>query len=117
MIDEAHQRLPASPDRQSTKIPALELAAILAIFGLAGVQGYRMLRANDAPVTYEAGRLVASGELEDALYDPQKGRHEGGFNVSTAGANCRKFTNGSISGLACERDGDWRIEQMRQAER
>lgn len=92
----------------------LELAIIAAILGLAGIQGYRMLRTSESPVTYEAGRLVAAGDLADALYDPAKGRHEGGFSVTDASAGCRKFSDGKVSGLACQRDGDWRIEEMRQ---
>jgi hypothetical protein len=94
----------------------VELALILAIVGLAGAQGYTMLRTNEAPVTYQAGRLVAGGELEEALYNPEKGQHEGGFAVSVLAGGCRKFTDGSISGVACDRDGDWRIEEMRQTD-
>ena len=117
MIDDACQRAPALPEQPSPRIPRIELAVILAIFGLASVQGYRMLRTNEAPVSYEAGRLVAAGDLEDALYDPRKGRHEGGFSISDARDNCRKFTDGNVSGIACDDEGDWRIEEMRQAHR
>lgn len=100
-----------NPPRPSAR---LELAVIVAIVALAGVQGYRMLRTNEAPVSYESGRLVAAGDLEDALYDPAKGHHEGGFMVTDANGGCRRFTDGKVSGLACQRDGDWRIEEMRQ---
>ena len=116
MADGTQQSTPIWVDRPTRPSARLELAIIAAILGLAGIQGYRMLHTDEAPVTYEAGRLVAAGDLEDALYDPAKGRHEGGFSVSQVNSACRSFTNGKISGLACQRDGNWRIEEMRQPE-
>lgn len=116
MDNKAQQRTRVWVDNPPRPSARLELALILAIVGLAGIQGYRMLRTNEAPVSYEAGRLVAAGDLEDALYDPAKGRHEGGFSVANVNLACRSFTDGKVSGLACQRDGDWRIEELRQPE-
>ena len=117
MTDGTQQTTPIWVDQPARPSARLELASIAAILGLAGIQGYRMLHTDDAPVIYEAGRLVAAGELEDALYNPAKGRHEGGFSVSDVNATCRSFTDGKVSGLACQRDGDWRIQELRQPER
>ena len=114
MVEGARDKAPVWVNQESRPSARLELTLILAIVGLAGIQGYRMLRTSEAPVAYEAGRLVAAGDLEDALYDPVKGRQDGGFSITDASAGCRRFTDGKVSGLACQRDGDWRIEEMRQ---
>ena len=114
MVEGTRDKSPVWVNQESRPSARLELTLILAIVGLAGIQGYRMLRTSEAPVSYEGGRLVAGGDLEDALYDPAKGRHEGRFSVTDAGAGCRRFTDGKVSGLACQRDGDWRIEEMHQ---
>ena len=114
MNNEAQPRTEVWVDNPPRPSARLELAIIAAILGLAAIQGYRMLRTDEAPVSYEAGRLVAAGELEDALYDPAKGRHEGGFSITDASSGCRRFNDGKVSGLACQRDGDWRIEEIRQ---
>jgi hypothetical protein len=116
-MDDARHHAPALLEQASPRIPWIELAVILAIFGLASVQGYRMLRTSEAPVAYEAGKLIAAGDLEDALYEPRGSRPIGGFTVSDGSDGCRKFTNGSVSGLACSYNGEWRIKEMRQAGR
>jgi hypothetical protein len=116
VLEDAYHRMTISDERPARRSARVELTIILAIVGLAGVQGFRMLRTSEAPVNYEAGRLVAAGDLEEALYDPAKGHHERGFAVSALRADCRKFTDGKVSGVACERDGDWRIEEMRQSD-
>jgi hypothetical protein len=38
----------------------------------------------------------------------------GAFVVADAGDGCRKFTSGNVSGVACNRRGEWRIREMRQ---
>lgn len=72
-----------------------------------------------SPVVYEAGALVATGELEQVLYDPALGGREEGPSVgeafrNKAGHSCRTFTDEGIRGIACERSGDWRVMELRQ---
>jgi len=113
-MDNARSHAPALLEQPSTRTPWIELAVILAIFALASVQGYRMLRASEAPVAYEGGHLIATGDLADALYEPAGTRQMGAFVVADAGDGCRKFTSGNVSGVACNRRGEWRIREMRQ---
>jgi hypothetical protein len=95
-------------------------ALALGLFGAGLFQGYRWApEAPVSPVVYEAGALVATGELEQVLYDPALGGREEGPSVGEAftnksGHSCRTFTDGRVSGVACERSGDWRVVELRQ---
>ena len=74
------------------------------------------------PVTQEAGRLVASGELEQALYTrlasapADEGPRIGLTFRDSSGDICRTFTDAGSSGLACREGGDWRIHGLFQGD-
>ena len=113
-MDDARPHAPALLEQPSPRTPWIELAVIVVIFALASVQGYRMLQAGGAPVAYEGGYLIATGDLADALYEPAGTRPIGPFTVTDTGDKCRKFASASVSGVACNRNGEWRIREMRQ---
>ena len=113
-MDDARPHSPALLEQPSPRTPWIELAVIVVIFALASVQGYRMLQAGGAPVAYEGGHLIATGDLAEALYEPAETPRIGAFTVTTAGDKCRKFAGGAVSGVACNRDGEWRIRELRQ---
>lgn len=94
---------------------------LLAVFGLGIFQGYRWSEpeAQYSPVVYKGDSLVATGELEHALYDPVVGGANGATTVGPSfkgslGERCRKFADGPIEGTACWHKGDWRVLEMRQ---
>ena len=72
------------------------------------------------PIQTEAGRLVASADLENALYAQlASARDESGPRVGLtfrdkSGAICRTFEDRAASGLACREGGDWRIRSVFQ---
>jgi hypothetical protein len=94
------------------------MAATLAIGILAG----SMINGGAASlITQEDGRLVASGELEQALYTrlasapSDQGTRIGLTFRDAAGDLCRSFTDGGAAGLACHQGGDWRVRGLFQA--
>jgi hypothetical protein len=94
-------------------------AVVLAVAGLCFLQGYRVADGGASPVVYEAGVLVAAGELESVLYEPSLGAREEGPKVSDAFINsaaqtCRRFLDGSVTGVACRANGDWRVIEIQQ---
>ena len=96
-----------------------QAAFVAAVFGVGLFQGYRWGEDQPSPVAYEAGSLVATGELESVLYDPAPGARDartaaGAAFTDPTGATCRRFTDGPVAGVACQRDGDWRIVELRQ---
>ena len=108
----------ASRKRQPTwGIQALAMAASLAL-GL--VVGGNLL-ATGGPVTSEHGQLIASNglghELNVRLASAPAGE---GVRIGLtfrdrSGHYCRSFTDGSATGLACRKDGQWHIRGLFQA--
>lgn len=97
----------------------IQLGAVVAIASVAFLQGAWLFQGQSTPVVYEAGSLVAAGELESVLYDPALGSREEGPRAGDEfrdqqGQLCRRFTDGSVTGVACRAGGDWRVLEMRQ---
>jgi hypothetical protein len=73
-----------------------------------------------SPVQSEGGRLVAGGDLENALYaqlasaPADHGPRIGMTYRDKSGAICRTFQDSGSSGLACREAGDWRIRGLFQ---
>lgn len=92
------------------------MAATLAIGFFAGQ--FDLLGRDDGPVAMESGRLVASADLEQALYTrlasapSDEGPRIGLTFRDRTGAICRTFDEGASSGLACQRSGDWEIDGL-----
>ena len=93
------------------------MAATLAL----GVFAGNMLSGGPVgPIQTENGRLVASGELENALYaqlasaPATSGARIGLTFRDKSGSVCRTFEDNSASGLACREAGDWRIRGLFQ---
>ena len=109
----ARQRREARPISRATQWMAM--AATLAI-GI--VTGTILAPESSGPVTRENGALVASAELEDALYTRLASAPVGdGVRIGltfrdAAGDLCRSFEDQATSGLACRAGGDWRIRGM-----
>ena len=98
------------------------LAATLAVGVFAGNMMTGMsIRGSSSPIESEAGRLVASADLENALYARlASGPADSGPRIGLtfrdkSGAVCRTFQDRSASGLVCREDGDWRIRSLFQA--
>ncbi len=99
--------------------------AVMAVVGLsfaaAGAISYAWLVPPPrAMVDFEAGRLVAMGELESTLYNPASAQEQGQFAASMEfrapdGSTCRRFAREDVSGVACLHDGDWRLVSLDQA--
>ena len=72
------------------------------------------------PIQTEAGRLVASADLENALYaqlasaPAESGPRIGLTFRDKSGSICRTFEDRAASGLACREGGDWRIRSVFQ---
>ena len=98
------------------------LAATLAVGVFAGNAMSGMFTAGPSnPIEAEAGRLVASADLENALYarfasaPVDSGPRIGLTFRDKSGAICRTFEDQAASGLACREGGDWRIRSLFQA--
>jgi len=98
------------------------LAATLAVGVFAGnVMSGMFTVGPSSPIEAEAGRLVASAELENALYarlasaPVDSGPRIGLTFRDKSGAICRTFEDRAASGLACRESGDWRIRSLFQA--
>jgi hypothetical protein len=99
-----------------------QAAAMAAVFVMGIVTGNMLLSDPAAPIAPEAGRLVASAGLEEALYDRLASQPAGGgprigltFR-DTSGAICRTFADNGADGLACREGGDWRLRALFQGE-
>ena len=97
------------------------LAATLAVGVFAGNAMSGMFTAGSSnPIEAEAGRLVASAGLENALYarlasaPVESGPRIGLTFRDKSGAICRTFEDQAASGLACREGGDWRIRSLFQ---
>jgi hypothetical protein len=98
------------------------LAATLAVGVFAGNAMSGMFTTGPSnPIEAEAGRLVASADLENALYarlasaPADSGPRIGLTFRDKSGAICRTFEDQSASGMACREGGDWRIRSLFQA--
>ena len=96
---------------------AAALAATLAV----GVFTGNLLSGGPAsPIQTEGGRLVAGGDLENALYaqlasaPADHGPRIGMTYRDKSGAICRTFQGDGSSGLACREGGDWQIRGLFQ---
>lgn len=113
--------VPPSPPGPARKRPVANLVLAAALVALVAVEAWRWTAAPppSSPFVFEGGSLVASGELENALYDPAlrrpgDGPTAGSAFAGAAGETCRRFTDGPVRGIACQREGDWRVIELRQ---
>jgi hypothetical protein len=116
VVDLASRRPPSRPISVRTQYAAM--AATLAI----GIVAGSMLDGDaSGPIARENGQLVASADLEAALYTrlasvpADDGARIGLTFRDSAGDLCRSFTEGGAAGLACHKGGDWRIRGLFQA--
>lgn len=112
----------AARDRRRPAFPVwTQWAAMAATLAIGFVGGSFMSGGAAGPVAVENGHMVASGELEQALYTRLASAPAGdGVRIGltfrdAAGDLCRSFTDSTASGLACSKDGDWRIQGLFQA--
>lgn len=117
----------ARASREVRRAPSLwvqmgALAATLAVGIVTGnmlSSGFLPSGSSD-PIQTEAGRLVASADLENALYAQlasapvETGPRIGLTFRDKTGAICRTFEDQAASGLACRESGDWRIRSVFQ---
>lgn len=117
----------ARSSREVRRAPSLwvqmgALAATLAVGIVTGnmlSSGFLPSGSSD-PIQTEAGRLVASADLENALYarlasaPAEEGPRIGLTFRDKTGAICRTFEDRAASGLACREGGDWRIRSVFQ---
>ena len=99
---------------------AIQWAAMAATLVI-GFVGGTSINNPSGPIAREAGQLVASGDLEQALYTrlasapADEGARIGLTFRDSAGNLCRSFTDEGTAGLACHQDGDWRVRGLFQA--
>jgi hypothetical protein len=116
VIDFAARRTVARPVSRP-----MQWAAMAATLAIGLVAGSMINTGAAGPIARENGQLVASGELEQALYTrlasapADDGARIGLSFRNAAGDLCRSFTDDGSSGLACHQSGDWRIHGLFQA--
>ena len=99
----------------------MQWAAMAATLAIGLVAGSMINSAPSTPIERENGRLVASGQLEEALSTrlasapADEGARIGLTFRDAAGDLCRSFTDEGAAGLACYEGGDWRIRGLFQA--
>lgn len=109
-----------SAARERRRRPFWQQAAALAATLIIGVMTGATLFGNSAPIREEGGRLVASGELDQALDTRLASAQQGaGAHIGLTfrdgnGAICRSFTGVGAAGLACRDGSDWRIRGLFQ---
>ena len=108
--------------RSARPMPApMQWAAMAATLAIGVVAGTMINNGAASPIAREEGRLVASAELEQALYTrlasapSNEGVRIGLTFRDAAGDICRSFTDEGAAGLACHQGGDWRIRGLVQA--
>ncbi|KRA82747.1 hypothetical protein [Altererythrobacter sp. Root672] len=95
---------------------------LMAVFGFGAAQLYHVTRPSDSPVVYEEGSVILTPEVASVLVDPsrgsdgQRGVSAGQMFTTASGDRCRQFTQDYLTGVACLRDGDWRLVELRQAD-
>jgi hypothetical protein len=113
VIDLASRRQRALPVR-------MQWAAIAATLAIGIAAGTMIGSGPSGPIASENGQLVASGELEQALYTrmasapADQGARIGLTFRNASGDLCRSFTEKGSAGLACHQGGDWRIRGLFQ---
>ncbi len=112
----------AKQRRAARSMPApAQWAAMAATLAIGLVAGSMLDPGASGPIVRENGQLVASGELEQALYarlasaPADEGTRIGLTFRDTAGDLCRSFTGDGAAGLACHQGGDWRIRGLFQS--
>ena len=109
--------------RSSRNAPSLwvQMGALAATLAVGIVTGNLLSGGAASPIGAEGGRLVASAELEDALYarlasmPVDSGPRIGLTFRDKSGKICRTFEEQASSGLACREGGDWRIRNLYQS--
>jgi hypothetical protein len=97
-----------------------QLAAMAATLAVGVFTGNQLSGGPASPVQTEDGRLVAGGDLENALYaqlasaPADHGPRIGMTYRDKTGAICRTFQDDGSSGLACRQGGDWQIRGLFQ---
>jgi hypothetical protein len=105
-----------------SSLPIWKQAAAMAATLVLGVAMGNLIvpQSGTSPIAPEAGRLVASADLEEALYaqlasaPSDRGPRIGLTYRDQSGSVCRTFEDRSASGLACREGGDWRIRALFQ---
>jgi hypothetical protein len=116
VIDFASRR-----DARRQRFAPMQWAAMVATLAIGVVAGSMINTGPSGPVTRENGQLVASGDLEQALYarlasaPADEGARIGLTFRDAAGDVCRSFVDDGTSGLACHQSGDWQIRGLFQA--
>ena len=109
--------------RSYPKPPSLwvQMGALAATLAIGIVTGNLLTGGVSSPIGTEGGRLVASAELEEALYarlasmPADSGPRIGLTFRDKSGTICRTFEEQATSGLACREGGDWRIRSLYQS--
>ena len=109
--------------RSYPKPPSLwvQMGALAATLAIGIVTGNLLTGGVSSPIGAEDGRLVASAELEEALYarlasmPADSGPRIGLTFRDKSGSICRTFAEQATSGLACRESGDWRIRSLYQS--
>lgn len=111
----------AARERRARHMPArMQWAAMAATLAIGIVAGSMIDPGTPSPIARENGQLVASGELEQALYarlasaPADEGARIGLTFRNAAGDLCRSFADEGAAGLACHKSGDWRIHGLFQ---
>lgn len=101
------------------KMPFWSQAAALAATLAVGIfTGSMLVGGRAGPILTQDGRLVAGGELKQALYaqlasaPAEHGPRIGMTYRDKSGAICRTFSDEHASGLACRDRDDWRIRGL-----
>lgn len=111
-------------DGRRASLPEWRQFAAMAATLVLGIAVGNMIvpHGGSSPIAPEAGRLVASAGLEDALHarlasaPAGEGPRIGMTFRDTSGSVCRTFDDRAASGLACFEGGDWRIRALFQGE-
>ena len=117
----------ARASREVRRAPSLwvQMGALAATLAVGIVTGNMLSigflpAGSSEPIQTEASRLVASADLENALYAQlasapvDAGPRIGVTFRDKTGAICRTFEDRAASGLACRESGDWRIRSVFQ---
>jgi hypothetical protein len=72
-----------------------------------------------SPVVFDDGVMIASGRLQGVLEDPALGEHRGATVITETfkdkdGRQCRRFSEGLVTGVACRVGDGWRMIELRQ---
>jgi hypothetical protein len=115
--------LSAAREKRSARRPFplwTQAAAMAATLAVGVFAGNILSGGPTGPIQTENGRLVAGGDLEQALYaqlasaPADRGPRIGMTYRDRTGAICRTFEDHNASGLACREGGDWRIRGLFQ---